>query len=471
MTKMRFFSLRRQVGGRMETHRLRPGRNRVGSRSSNHVTLADSGISSLHAIVEVDGNTVFLEDLASKNGTFVNGSRIRRCRIQPGDAVAFGQCRFELVELHRDEAELAIELNAVAQNSTSYTVATTLLDSSPEPRRSVCDLTMPEGYVPGDSPAILELYDQMAPLARSDLPVLLLGETGVGKEYLAQILHASSPRSDEPFVAVNCAAIPADLLEAELFGVEAGAATGVSARLGTFRRADRGTLFLDEIGDMSTGLQAKLLRALQEQEIRPVGGQAMVIDVRLVAATNAELGRRIESGEFRADLYYRLAGCTLEIPPLRRRHGDVAALSDHFLRLYAAENGKSIRGMTVRALRQLTEYRWPGNVRELEHEIRRLVFMCPVGQVIDESMLSAAIRDGASAPGRTGDRQPEDESEAPPPDPERFNLAQLEKQTILRALDTVGGHRGEAARLLGISRDALRRRLVRHGLWSPAKRR
>src|SRR5262249_45856139 len=208
-------------------------------------------------------------------------------------------------------------------------------------------LVFPEGYVPGRSPAVLELYGRMRAFLDGDVPVLLLGETGVGKEQLARILHLSSRRAAAPFVAVNCAAIPADLLESEMFGIARGVATGVAERRGNFQLAEGGTLFLDEIGEMPLPLQAKLLRALQGKEIRPVGGASQAIDVRVVAATNSDIERRTEDGRFRRDLYYRIAGFVIRVPPLRERRDDIPALVERFAAVFARDLGRAVRGIAA----------------------------------------------------------------------------------------------------------------------------
>jgi DNA-binding NtrC family response regulator len=307
-------------------------------------------------------------------------------------------------------------------------------------------LAFPEGYVPGDSPAMRSFYAELRSLVHSDLPVLLMGETGVGKELLARMLHDSSPRRDGPYVAINCAAIPADLLESEMFGIGKGIATGVSERRGKFQMAEGGTLLLDEIGDMPLELQAKLLRALQEKEVQPVGGAPVSVDIRVVAATNSDLQRRMEEGRFRRDLYFRIAGFTLHVPPLRERRDDVPVLVESFMRVHARETGKGVRGITVKALRALTDYAWPGNVRELEHEVRRLVHLCPEGQAIDSTMISPHVvadpREGAA-----------------PAALETLELAKnvsaVERRVIREALDKAGGNRTQAAKLLGISRNGL----------------
>jgi len=302
------------------------------------------------------------------------------------------------------------------------------------------------------------LYGQMRPLVQGDLPILILGETGVGKEILAQTLHASSPRRDGPFVAINCAAIPADLLEAEMFGIGKGVATGVVERKGKFQLAEGGTLLLDEIGDMPLPLQAKLLRALQEKEVHPVGGRPVPVDIRVVAATNSDLLKRIEDGRFRRDLYYRVAGYALRVPPLRERREDIPVLVEELVRTFAHETGKSIRGVTVKALQALVDYPWPGNVRELEHEVRRLVYLCPSGQAIDSMMLSEHIVAPQPSP-----RPAEGEGESTTLQLEE-RVGELEARLIRQALARAGGNRTQAAKLLGISRNGLAIKMERLGI-------
>jgi transcriptional regulator with PAS, ATPase and Fis domain len=317
-------------------------------------------------------------------------------------------------------------------------------------------LSFPKGYVAGESPVMRAFYGQLRPLVQGDLPVLLLGETGVGKEFLARILHDSSARRRGPFVAVNCAAIPADLLEAEMFGIGKGVATGVVERTGKFQMAEGGTLFLDEIGDMPLELQAKLLRALQEKEVQPVGGAPVPVDIRVLAATNSDLHRRMEEGRFRRDVYFRVAGFALRVPPLRERREDVPALVESFMRSFAHGTGKSPRGITVKALRALLEYSWPGNVRELEHEVRRLVYLCPPGEAIDSTMISPHVlstdAEGARSPALPATL---DLGE---------NVHALERRLIGEALAKAGGNRTQAAKLLGVSRNGLNIKIDRLGL-------
>jgi DNA-binding NtrC family response regulator len=312
-------------------------------------------------------------------------------------------------------------------------------------------------HVVGRSTAMAEVYTQLRQLLRGDIPVLITGETGVGKEHVAETLYASSARREGPFVAVNCAAIPSELLEAELFGIESGVATGVTARKGKFQLARGGFLFLDEIGDMSLELQAKLLRALQQLEIHPLGARAPEpIDVRIITATNTDLQALIAANRFRRDLYYRVAGFTVRVPPLRARRDDIPGFVEHFMRLYSEEIGKAVRGITVKALNALATAPWPGNVRELEHEVRRLVYLCPENHAIDSTMLSPAILYP------TAQQQVDDFNDAGD-----LNLdtatAGLERKMIAAALARTKGNRSRAAKLLGISRNGLALKMDRLG--------
>jgi transcriptional regulator with PAS, ATPase and Fis domain len=232
----------------------------------------------------------------------------------------------------------------------------------------------------------------------------------------------------------------------------------VTERPGRFQLAQGGTLFLDEIGDMPLPLQAKLLRALQEKEVQPLGGAAPVpVDLRVVAATNSDLQRRMDEGHFRRDLYYRVAGYALNIPTLRDRRDDIPTLVEEFIRTFARETGKTVRGITIKALRGLTDYRWPGNIRELEHEVRRLVYLCPEGQAIESRMLSDHVV--TPSPGSGGE-------EAPATLELLASVERLERRLIKEALGRAGGNRTQAARLLGVSRNGLAIKMERLGIES-----
>ena len=317
-------------------------------------------------------------------------------------------------------------------------------------------LVFPEGHVVGGSARIRVMYRELETACKAVFPVLVLGETGAGKEHVAKILHLSSPRGRGPFVAVNCAAIPSELLEAELFGIRKGVATGVAERQGRFQTAEGGTLMLDEVGDMPLALQAKLLRVLEENEVAPVGGQTAPVDVRIVAATNADLLEKVGRGDFRRDLYYRLAGYVVRVPSLRERRDDVPVLIEHFLRRIAEESGRHVRGITLRAMRSLSSHDWPGNVRELIHEVRRLVYGCHDGEAVDLPLLSEHVLAAAGEPsGAVHAGESLDLSE---------QTASLERRLIREALERAEGNRSQAARLLGISRQGLGMKLERLGL-------
>jgi DNA-binding NtrC family response regulator len=335
---------------------------------------------------------------------------------------------------------------------------------SPGVPRSRVALEFPAGYVPGSSAAMVSLYGQMVPLIEGDLPVLILGETGVGKEHLARTLHDSSARRRGPFVAINCAAIPAELLESEMFGIGKGVATGVVERVGKFQLAEGGTLFLDEIGDMPLDLQAKLLRALQEKEVHAVGSSRPVkVDIRVVAATNSDLLQRVEAGRFRRDVYYRVAGYVLNVPPLRERREDIAALVEALVQRFSKETSKPIRGVTVKALKQLVDHAWPGNVRELEHEVRRLVYLCAAGAAIDSTMLAGHLS-AAPAPPSADTSVPEGDSLSI-----EDHVGRVEARLIRAALERTNGNRTEAAKLLGISRNGLAIKMERLGIAAAAE--
>jgi DNA-binding NtrC family response regulator len=315
-------------------------------------------------------------------------------------------------------------------------------------------LVFPDNHVPGLSQASQRMYEQIAALRNGTGPILIVGETGVGKEHVVRILHASSDRADGPLRVLNCAAIPAELLEAELFGIEAGVATGVDRRKGAFREADRGTLFFDEIGAMPLPLQAKLLRALQEDEVHPIGAQRPVpVDVRIVAATNTDLTAAIKNQTFRSDLYYRIAGSEIAVAPLRKRREDIPALVSFFLERCATESTKRIRGLSVGTLTQLQNAAWPGNIRQLEHEIRRLVSICSDGATIESSMISPEI----IAAGSLDDEIADDDLTL------KRHVDALERRLIRRAVDQAGGNLAQAARLLGLSRNGLVMKMGRLG--------
>ena len=244
----------------------------------------------------------------------------------------------------------------------------------------------------GNSKPIRNLLENVKIIAPSDTSALILGETGTGKELVAQCIHQMSPRKTKPLIVVNCAALPASLIESELFGHEKGAFTGATEkRTGKFEQADQGTIFLDEVGELPPDLQLKFLRVLQEKEIEPIGGRKKKIDVRIIAATNRNLEEEIASGRFRMDLYYRLNVFPVTLPPLRERKEDIPMLANHFVQVYANKEGKVIRGLTDRVIQDMMNYHWPGNVRELENLMARSVLLAR-GTQISSLNLSASTQ-------------------------------------------------------------------------------
>jgi DNA-binding NtrC family response regulator len=301
----------------------------------------------------------------------------------------------------------------------------------------------------GSHPAMVELYKLVFRVAGTRSPVLIEGESGTGKELLARTIHEQSPRRGRPFVAVNCTSLSESLLESELFGHVRGAFTGaVERRPGLFLDANRGTIFLDEVGDMSLTMQAKLLRVVQEQEVKPVGGSETVpVDVRIVAATHRDLGAMVSDGRFREDLYYRLRVVALRVPPLRDRPEDIPILASHFLRRSAGLARRSVQGFTPAASAALQGYSWPGNVRELENVVDRAVALTRGGTVEVEDLPEEMLAVASVRPG--------------PPGGGSATLDDVVRRHVLQVLNATGGNKTEAARVLGVPRRSFYRMLRR----------
>ena len=305
------------------------------------------------------------------------------------------------------------------------------------------------GNLVGNSEAMVEVYKTIEKIKNSRATILILGETGTGKELVARAIHFNSIRSEKPFLPVNCAALAETLLESELFGYVKGAFTGaVRDKQGVFEVAHGGTVFLDEIGDISPRLQQILLRVLENGEIQPVGSTVRrKVDVRVVAATNRDLGNMVKQGTFRADLYYRLNVISLELPPLRMRTEDIAMLAGHFLRKYAAENEKAINDMSRDALQLLERYTWPGNVRELENVVERATLLETSREITPES-LPENIRNAPQAPPVN-------------PDEDLQTLEEVGRTYIETVLKKTGGNKARASEILGINRTSLWRMIQR----------
>jgi transcriptional regulator with PAS, ATPase and Fis domain len=295
----------------------------------------------------------------------------------------------------------------------------------------------------GSSPGVVEIYKAISRVAPTDATVVIEGETGTGKELIARMIHRFSERAAHPFTPVDCASFPAALIESELFGAVKGAFTGAERdRIGIFVAANRGTVFLDEIGDIEPAFQVKLLRFLQEREIRPVGtARGKKIDVRVVAATNRDLQKMVDEGKFREDLWFRLNVVRLTLPPLRERRSDIPLLTHYFLNKYNGRYNRDVK-LTESGLKTLKDFTWPGNIRQLQHLIERLTILSSGGRIDAE-----AVHDGISAmdPGGAAGE----------------TLAETEADQIRRVLAATGGNKSRAAAILGIERKTLYRKLER----------
>jgi DNA-binding NtrC family response regulator len=323
--------------------------------------------------------------------------------------------------------------------------------------RGAADETRRFKELVGTSPAMQAVYTLLDRIAETDATALITGETGTGKELAARAIHRRSRRCDAPMVSVNCAAVPANLLESELFGHVRGAFTDArSDRKGLFVQAHTGTLFLDEVGEMPPEMQAKLLRALEARTVRPVGGQQEVaFDVRLITATHRDLLASIEDGTFREDLYYRIHVVELTMPPLRARGTDVLVLAQTFLEQFAGQDGKPVQRISAAVAERLLAYAWPGNIRELRNCIERAVALARFEEIIVED-LPAQVRDYRSTHVLVAANDP---SELVP-------LAEVERRYVERVMEAVGGNKRQAAQILGLDRATLYRKLER---WSPRK--
>jgi len=312
----------------------------------------------------------------------------------------------------------------------------------------------------GNSPQMNEVFRTIEKVARSNATVMVLGETGVGKELVAEALHRNSSRSDQPFVKMNCAALHENLLESELFGHERGAFTGADRqRIGRFELANGGTLFLDEIGNMSLSTQSKVLRVLQEREFERLGGARTIkVDVRLIAATNLDLNEAISRGDFREDLYYRLNVVTIQVPPLRERKEDIIPLAKHFIDETAAEIKKDVRGIDPGAVRLLKRHTWPGNIRELKNAMERAALLCEESYIRPEDLHLFHDSSGSSAEAKSINlRLP----------PEGMDLEELEKTAILEALRINNWVQKDAAKFLGISSRVMNYKVAKYEIKNP----
>ncbi|NUO51647.1 MAG: sigma 54-interacting transcriptional regulator [Polyangiaceae bacterium] len=405
---------------------------RVGRDSSCEVHVDDESVSRVHAIIE-PGDPPTIHDAASRNGTSVGGRRLEedeRAGLAAGTLVTIGAVR------------LLVDWERVGRATTQIP--------------DVAGIDVPR------SGPMVEVFSLAERLASDDITVLLTGETGVGKEVVAHYLHARSPRSAGPFVPVHAAALTASLFESELFGYERGAFTGATGeREGLFEAADGGTLFFDEIGELPLEMQPKLLRVLEDRRVTRVGGRSpRTVDVRILAATNRDLAGESARGRFRSDLYFRLSGFPIAIPPLRERQGEIPSLAEALLASAARERGRPAPEIAPDAIARLVSHDWPGNVRELRSTMTRaLLFLDAKTPAIDRSVVERALGQGAAS--RVHPSAPAEAASASDSDPER--------RRIVEALARHAGNQAAAAAELGIARRTLLYKLDRLGIPRPRK--
>ena len=396
----------------------------VGTDAGVELRLSDDRVSGRHLAVRIDDGRFALRDLTSTNGTWFEGSRIELARVGAGATVRVGR------------SSLRIEPEAEP------------LDVPPSAARRFGELV-------GDSLAMREVFGVLERVAATDVTVLVLGETGTGKELVARAVHDASARRKKPFVAIDCGALPDGLLDSELFGHVKGAFTGAAAaRDGLLVRADGGTVFLDELGRIPASVQARLLRVLEERVVRPLGGdRERAVDVRVVAAARDDLDAEVAAGRFRADLLYRLGVVRVRLPPLRARREDLPALVVELLRRRGCDGGKP----TGPGLDRLSAHGWPGNVRELRNVLDRALALTPGARRFDE--LIVRIEPGAGAAEVGGVR-----TDLPYAEARELVLHDFERRYVASALDRAGGNLTAAARAAGVDRKHLRALARRHGL-------
>ncbi len=416
------------AGDRVGTHLLPDtGEVRVGRGEDAELRIDDPSVSREHARLFFEkGKPVMIADAGSSNGTRVRGKALtagQKVALAPGETFEVGSALLML------QSPFAFDDGQAARG---------------------------EGGIVIEDRTMAGIYQLAERIAKSTINVLLLGETGVGKDVLSRRIHAMSPRADKPFLPLNCGSLSEQLLESELFGHERGSFTGaVEAKQGLLEAADGGTVFLDEVGELPLSVQVKLLRVLEERQVRRVGGiRSRPFDIRFIAATNRDLGEAVHNGGFRADLFYRLNGISLTIPPLRQRVGEIDGLARRFVADAStrAERGRA-PDISPEAMAWLASYAWPGNIRELQNTMERAVLLCS-DDIITLDHLPPTT--GPSGPGRGVDGRDSDDG-----DPER--------QKILDALEKCAGNQTRAARMLGISRNTLLARLDAYGVARPRK--
>jgi DNA-binding NtrC family response regulator len=443
---------------------IRIGLDRLNERRP--VNLRECASSQLEAAVEVWTPDVLLVSLGLATDGGPEALRHWKHLLPDADAVVVrhseGDIRtaewlragaFAVVGRPVEPEELAEELERAAERVRLRVENRQLRQQLDAPRRFPAII--------GPSKKMLELLDLVGAVAGSDANILVLGENGTGKELIANAVHAQSPRADGPFVKINCAALPKELIEAELFGYRRGAFTGAfTDKAGLLAMAEGGSLLLDEIGEMPSYLQAKLLRVLQEREFRPIGSDRSVrVDFRLICATNVDVEAALREGRLREDLYFRINTITVRVPSLRERLEDLAPLCQHFLSLYNGRHGRTLRGVSPPAYHRLMQHRWPGNIRELENVIERGVLVARAQDLQPEDLPESIVSTGTGGPVASDLL------------PATATLAEIERMAILQALQRTNWNKQDAAQQLGLYRPTLYSKMKKHGITSPPRAR
>ncbi|HSE42654.1 MAG TPA: sigma 54-interacting transcriptional regulator [Acidobacteriota bacterium] len=429
----------------------------AGSIPENAIYLPFKGISRRHFSVFKNKNSWWIRDLGSTNGTIINGKKIIESPLKIGDVVHAGTAQIR-VEASDDLIE-AIELLSQYEHGQNTQKTDKVGTASAEigaPIYSFPKLIFPEDFIPTNSKVMMDIYRKVHQICESDASVLLIGETGTGKEMMAKMLHLSSKRKNGPFVAINCAAIPDELAEAELFGIGEKVATAVSQRKGKIALADKGTLFLDELSSFPYELQAKVLRALQEKTVTPIGeSKTIPVDFRLISATNQEPADLIRTQKLREDLYHRVATVEIELPPLRERREDLGILIPAMLHQIAQKENKRLSGISKKLMTLLVNYEYPGNIRELMNILRSMVALAHPGEILDVHLIPEKML------GAKTDRISMQSSEPSKPYDLRKTLQDVSRDLITQALAQNDGNIVKTAQHLQLTPFGLRKMMKR----------
>lgn len=425
----------------------------AGSLPENIVYLPYKGISRRHFSLTKENGKWILHDLGSTNGTLLNGNSIDSSVVKPGDVIEAGA-----ITIHVERAAQDLETIGFSENKTK-------MDSFETDRLGLVDigvqeipfsfpkLRLPSEMILGKSQSMMEIYKKLHSIADSDLNILFIGETGTGKDFLSRMAHLSSKRANGPLVAVNCAALPAELFEAELFGIGERVATNVSQRKGKIAAAEGGTLFLDELGAFPIGLQAKILRAIEDKTVTPLGeNKNIAVDFRVISATNEDPQELIRAGKLREDLYHRLAAAEIQVPPLRERKEDLEILIPVLVQQLSQKENKKLSGITKRLLVLLMNYSYPENLRELTNIVRTMVALSHPGEVLDIHLVPEKLLSGDFE--RINEHQLDDVDL-------KTSVDEFTRKLIVRALRRHHGNVSKAAAQLKITTFGLRKAMKR----------